>query len=123
MQSFQSFNFQSVTNDVGICFSSIINENTFKLMTRLKMQFKQSRNLFRNTIQLLTAFICLICSSADVNECQVHNGGCQHRCVNTRGSYYCECNPGFRLHIDGRTCIGKSHTCLQGPVTKLTDWP
>uniref|UniRef100_A0A673LGE8 EGF-like domain-containing protein n=1 Tax=Sinocyclocheilus rhinocerous TaxID=307959 RepID=A0A673LGE8_9TELE len=40
--------------------------------------------------------------------CQVHNGGCQHRCVNTRGSFYCECNPGFRLHIDGRTCIGES---------------
>lgn len=45
--------------------------------------------------------------SADVDECQVHNGGCQHRCVNTLGSYYCECKPGFRLHTDGRTCIGK----------------
>lgn len=46
--------------------------------------------------------------SADVDECQVHNGGCQHRCVNTFGSYYCECKLGFRLHADGRTCIGKS---------------
>lgn len=50
------------------------------------------------------------CLSTDVDECQVHNGGCQHRCVNTRGSYYCECNPGFRLHIDGRTCIGERGT-------------
>uniref|UniRef100_A0A3Q3IYR3 EGF-like domain-containing protein n=1 Tax=Monopterus albus TaxID=43700 RepID=A0A3Q3IYR3_MONAL len=38
--------------------------------------------------------------------CQVHNGGCQHRCVNTRGSYYCECHLGSRLHVDGRTCLG-----------------
>lgn len=45
---------------------------------------------------------------ADVDECQVHNGGCQHRCVNTLGSYYCECRPGFRLHTDGRTCLGKA---------------
>uniref|UniRef100_A0A8B9ZIQ3 Multiple EGF like domains 6 n=1 Tax=Anas platyrhynchos TaxID=8839 RepID=A0A8B9ZIQ3_ANAPL len=45
---------------------------------------------------------------SNVDECQVHNGGCQHRCVNTLGSYYCECKPGFRLHTDGRTCIGKN---------------
>uniref|UniRef100_U3K4R9 Uncharacterized protein n=1 Tax=Ficedula albicollis TaxID=59894 RepID=U3K4R9_FICAL len=59
----------------------------------------------------------------DVDECQVHNGGCQHRCVNTLGSYYCECQPGFRLHADGRTCLalnscalnngGCEHDCVQ----------
>ncbi|KAA0707044.1 Multiple epidermal growth factor-like domains protein 6 [Triplophysa tibetana] len=43
--------------------------------------------------------------NAYIDECQVHNGGCQHRCVDTRGSYYCGCNPGFRLHVDGRTCL------------------
>ncbi|KAK1900842.1 Multiple epidermal growth factor-like domains protein 6, partial [Dissostichus eleginoides] len=43
--------------------------------------------------------------AADIDECQVHNGGCQHRCVNTRGSYRCECHPGSRMHVDGRTCI------------------
>lgn len=53
-------------------------------------------------------FSALPFSFADVDECQIHNGGCQHRCVNTFGSYYCECKPGFRLHTDGRTCIGKS---------------
>uniref|UniRef100_A0A8D2M6L8 Multiple EGF-like-domains 6 n=1 Tax=Zonotrichia albicollis TaxID=44394 RepID=A0A8D2M6L8_ZONAL len=60
---------------------------------------------------------------ADVDECQVHNGGCQHRCVNTLGSFYCECQPGFRLHTDGRTCLalnscalnngGCEHDCVQ----------
>lgn len=48
----------------------------------------------------------------DVDECQAHNGGCHHRCVNTPGSYLCECKPGFRLHVDGRTCLGE----LPGPA-------
>ncbi|KAB0377651.1 hypothetical protein FD755_012095 [Muntiacus reevesi] len=64
----------------------------------------------------------------DVDECQVHNGGCQHRCVNTPGSYFCECKPGFRLHTDGRTCLainscavgngGCQHNCIQLTVTQ-----
>uniref|UniRef100_A0A671M6F4 Multiple EGF-like-domains 6b n=1 Tax=Sinocyclocheilus anshuiensis TaxID=1608454 RepID=A0A671M6F4_9TELE len=54
-----------------------------------------------------------ICSSVDIDECQVHNGGCQHKCVNTRGSYHCQCNAGSRLHVDGRTCIGKTNPCVE----------
>uniref|UniRef100_A0A672P1C1 Multiple EGF like domains 6 n=1 Tax=Sinocyclocheilus grahami TaxID=75366 RepID=A0A672P1C1_SINGR len=49
----------------------------------------------------------------DIDECQVHNGGCQHKCVNTRGSYHCQCNAGSRLHVDGRTCIA-IHSCSVG---------
>lgn len=57
---------------------------------------------------------------ADIDECQVHNGGCQHRCINTRGSYYCECHPGSRLHVDGRTCLGEEvivGVCACGSLT------
>lgn len=53
--------------------------------------------------------LCSPSIPADIDECQVHNGGCQQRCVNTRGSYYCECHPGSRLHVDGRTCLGEEH--------------
>lgn len=53
-----------------------------------------------------------LCPRPDVDECQMHNGGCHHSCMNTPGSYICECRPGFRLHADGRTCLGK---CLPGP--------
>lgn len=65
---------------------------------------------------------------SDVDECRAHNGGCQHRCVNTPGSYLCECKPGFRLHTDGRTCLaissctlgngGCQHQCVQLTVTQ-----
>uniref|UniRef100_A0A8C8SKI4 EGF-like domain-containing protein n=1 Tax=Pelusios castaneus TaxID=367368 RepID=A0A8C8SKI4_9SAUR len=57
----------------------------------------------------------------DVDECAVVNAGCQQSGVNTRGSFYCVCDMGYRLHADGRTCIvmdpctsgngGCSHIC------------
>ena len=43
----------------------------------------------------------------DANECLVENGGCEQRCVNKEGSYQCECNQGFQLQTDMRTCEGK----------------
>ena len=41
-----------------------------------------------------------------MNECNTNNGGCQHTCVNTDGSYECRCRSGYRLSSNGRTCIG-----------------
>lgn len=38
-----------------------------------------------------------------VNECDRHNGGCTHQCVDTREGYYCTCRSGYRL-------VGK-YTC------------
>ena len=43
----------------------------------------------------------------DINECEMLNGGCQHQCKNTNGSYLCQCNDGFLLNGNGRTCSGK----------------
>lgn len=33
----------------------------------------------------------------DINECDVSNGGCSHTCINTQGSYQCECINGYAL--------------------------
>lgn len=41
---------------------------------------------------------------ADLDECAVNNGGCQHDCINTVGSYVCTCHNGFVLHENQRDC-------------------
>ncbi|XP_068732482.1 uncharacterized protein [Montipora capricornis] len=40
----------------------------------------------------------------DVDECSKNRGGCQHKCVNTHGSFLCECDPGYSLNPDKRSC-------------------
>ncbi|XP_017846556.1 dorsal-ventral patterning protein tolloid isoform X3 [Drosophila busckii] len=40
----------------------------------------------------------------DIDECAVNNGGCQHECRNTIGSYLCFCHNGYSLHENGHDC-------------------
>lgn len=40
----------------------------------------------------------------DLDECAKNNGGCQHECRNTLGSYVCSCHNGFALHENGHDC-------------------
>lgn len=49
--------------------------------------------------------ITCICSIvSDKDECAVNNGGCQHICKNTVGSYECACHNGFTLHENKHDC-------------------
>jgi uncharacterized protein YegL len=41
---------------------------------------------------------------SNVNECRFNNGGCQHQCRDTEGSYQCACLNGFNLSPDGKSC-------------------
>lgn len=42
----------------------------------------------------------------DIDECLMYEGNiCQHRCVNTPGSFRCECFPGYVLQEDAFTCV------------------
>ena len=43
---------------------------------------------------------------ADIDECAVGNGGCDHICVNKPGSFECQCKDGYELGSDGKTCEG-----------------
>ncbi|XP_037539894.1 fibulin-2 [Nematolebias whitei] len=41
----------------------------------------------------------------DMDECLIYEGNiCHHRCINTPGSYRCECFPGYVLQEDAFTC-------------------
>lgn len=41
-----------------------------------------------------------------VNECNDPSlSGCDHNCTDTLTSFYCSCNPGYKLLSDKRTCV------------------
>lgn len=43
----------------------------------------------------------------DVNECNSDaDNACQQICTDIPGSYTCQCNSGYRLNADERTCTG-----------------
>ena len=50
---------------------------------------------------------------ADIDECSDSAGGCQHKCTNTIGSYYCSCDAGYSLDDNGHSCSCKKHVLLQ----------
>ena len=49
------------------------------------------------------------CTFLDVDECAIANGGCEHECINTEGSFYCDCRDGHMLESNNRTCEGNEN--------------
>ena len=48
----------------------------------------------------------VIHKTIDKDECNTNNGGCQHTCVNTAGSYQCQCRSGYTLSGNNQSCDG-----------------
>jgi hypothetical protein len=40
----------------------------------------------------------------EFNECESDHHGCAQRCINTLGGYKCDCEIGYELNVDGKTC-------------------
>lgn len=60
--------------------------------------------------------------STDINECIVHPGICINGiCVNTDGSFRCECREGFSLDASGRNCVGMYRISLIYLVMSLLE--
>ncbi|MGH0131801.1 UNVERIFIED_CONTAM: hypothetical protein FKN15_059903 [Acipenser sinensis] len=63
---------------------------------------------------------------SDKDECSKDNGGCQHECTNTFGSYSCYCKNGFILHENAHDCkeAGCEHkvTSAEGVISS-PNWP
>uniref|UniRef100_A0A672MQD3 Signal peptide, CUB and EGF-like domain-containing protein 2 n=1 Tax=Sinocyclocheilus grahami TaxID=75366 RepID=A0A672MQD3_SINGR len=77
----------------------------------------------RPMIYVLQCDLVLLCLS-DIDECELHNGGCDHYCRNTIGSFECNCRKGFKLLTDERSCQDIDecffertcdHTCVNSP--------
>ncbi|NXC49902.1 BMP1 protein, partial [Penelope pileata] len=62
----------------------------------------------------------------DKDECSKNNGGCQHDCLNSLGSYECHCRSGFVLHDNRHDCkeAGCDHrvTSVVGTISS-PNWP
>lgn len=52
---------------------------------------------------IIKVLLC-IKNISDINECTEDIDTCQQLCLNTMGSYNCDCNSGYRLASDGFTC-------------------
>lgn len=51
-------------------------------------------------------FVVVVVVVTDIDECQSNNGGCDHFCKNTVGSFDCSCRKGFKLLTDEKSCQG-----------------
>ena len=56
----------------------------------------------------------------DVNECEVDKP-CDQTCVNTHGSFYCQCKPGFILLNDKQSCRKLDQSKVASEASELED--
>lgn len=59
---------------------------------------------YLNIFSYLFNVWCIALFKIDMDECAIDNGGCQHECRNTLGSYACWCHNGYTLHENGHDC-------------------
>lgn len=52
------------------------------------------------------------------NECNTSNGGCEHTCVDTPASFYCECRKGYQL-VNNRTCEDINECDIPGSCSQM----
>ncbi len=77
-----------------------ISKNLF--MRILILVLKPFISVFHHYYHYLSLFF------ADIDECLENNGGCDHFCRNTVGSFECSCQKGHKLLTNERTCQGES---------------
>ena len=55
----------------------------------------------------MASFFLIDIVELDVNECDdISINQCEHSCVDTITGYYCECNSGYTLTTNRKTCRG-----------------
>ncbi|OXB70146.1 UNVERIFIED_CONTAM: hypothetical protein H355_013954 [Colinus virginianus] len=111
------------------CVPAILdqNRNFVMLETSQTLNSKLKRkDLISETSSSSVCSPILVVYFLDKDECSKDNGGCQHECINTVGSYVCQCRNGFVLHENKHDC--KEAECEQkihspnGIITS-PNWP
>ena len=68
----------------------------------LKLGYLKVKSIFQSPTCLT---FCLL---TDIDECANNHGGCNHECINTAGSFHCQCFPGFEFETSQKkNCRGK----------------
>ena len=57
-------------------------------------------------VYIISFFNNSIESTLDIDECSDGINNCNQLCINTFGSYLCNCQTGYKLNSDNYTCIG-----------------
>ena len=57
-----------------------------------------------NSSTCIFVYHCVCDLLTDIDECSTDDHNCGQKCVNTEGSYVCDCWEGYALNSDGRTC-------------------
>lgn len=73
-----------------------------------KLNFERKNLSMYKAVRRLLLFLISPSHHTDENECQTKPGICENgRCLNTRGSYACECNDGFTASPTQDECLGE----------------
>ncbi|XP_034754496.1 dorsal-ventral patterning tolloid-like protein 1 isoform X1 [Etheostoma cragini] len=104
------------SDSLALCQERLI---VFESCQDIKRGRSPSRGHFNNKLETSSKV-------RDKDECSKDNGGCQHECINTVGSYVCQCRHGFVLHENKHDC--KEAECehkIHSPSGTLSspNWP
>ena len=56
---------------------------------------------------LFVSYPVLIPLFVDIDECAMNTDGCDQQCINTLGSFMCNCSEGYLINDDGFSCDGE----------------
>lgn len=77
-----------------------------KLSSTFKhIQFYAAKFYSESVRLVVSSYNCL--NFLDVDECAGSSHGCKQLCKNLPGGFECQCQLGYRLEADQKTCVGK----------------